>query len=413
MFDNVSISVLLGNFSSHSFSPKTGVLQGSVLRLHLYSIYINSLPALLCSVASPLTSTHVPSSSPSSLDAYQSLLAPPDVNGYQHAVSSMPINTLLFADDVAIFGSAHDVQAMLHLAAQHSFTLDLSLYDEILPAVEEFIYLGVLFCNKGIHEPSIVTHHRSGVLATMAMLNAVGVCWSGFSLLLSSRLYRTFIRPKFEYGLAILPLKRTDTIQLEKIQDKCLCIIVGGHQTSSTTFCIRAHYLPSGCLLSLLHHHYSQSSSLVTLCHNTLLQSIPIDLNVHSSKALKRHFETFQQFKTDELRLSSNQVLFLACRPLLEVDPILFLPATRVERSRLVCWRMGWLPGTPKDCPCGTDHTSRRHLAVCSLVPAHLLACLPIPSNQNCNPIDFAITALPNSSQAPCPSYWVALLTIL
>ncbi|OAD80286.1 hypothetical protein PHYBLDRAFT_137835 [Phycomyces blakesleeanus NRRL 1555(-)] len=329
---------------------------------------------------------------------------------------------------------------MLHLATQHSFALgfrwspskcaiiyppsrsanhpDLSLYDEILPAVEEFIYLGVPFRNKGIHGPSIVTHCRSGALATMATLNAVGACWSGFSLLLSSRLYRTFIRPKFEYGLAILPLKRTDTIQLEKIQDKCLRMIVGGHRTSSTTvlkhichlpsmsfradvlitkFCIRAHYLPSGCLLSLLHCHHSQSSSLVTLRHNTLLQSIPIDLN----------------FKTDQLRLSSNQVLFLACRPLLEVDPILFLPATRVERSRLVRWRMGWLPGTPKDCPCGTDHTSRRHLAVCSLVPVHLLACLPIPSDQNYNPIDFAITALPNSSQALCPSYWVALLTIL
>ncbi|OAD75519.1 hypothetical protein PHYBLDRAFT_166756 [Phycomyces blakesleeanus NRRL 1555(-)] len=158
-----------------------------------------------------------------------------------------------------------------------------------------------------------------------------------------------------------------------------------------TKFCIRAHYLPSGCLLSLLHRHHSQSSSLVTLCHNTLLQSIPIDLNVHSGKALKHHFETFQQFKTDQLRLSSNQVLFLACCPLLEVNSILFLPATRVERSRLVRWRMGWLPGTPKNCPCGTDHTSRRHLAVCSLVPGHLLACLPIPSDQNYNPIDFAI----------------------
>ncbi|OAD81228.1 hypothetical protein PHYBLDRAFT_161851 [Phycomyces blakesleeanus NRRL 1555(-)] len=268
----------------------------------------------------------------------------------------------------------------------------------------------------------------------MATLNVVGACRSGFSLLLSSCLYKTFIRPKFEYGLAILPLKRTDTIQLEKIQDKCLRMIVGGHRTLSTTvlkhichlpsmsfradvlitkFCICTHYLPSGCLLSLLHHHHSQSSSLVTLRHNTLLQSIPIDLNVHSGKALKHHFETFRQFKTDQLQLSSNQVLFLACHPLLEVDPILFLSATRVERSRLVRWKMGWLPGTPKDCPCGTDHTSRRHLAVCSLVPAHLLACLPIPSDQNYNSIDFAITALPNSSQAPCPSYWVALLTIL
>ncbi|OAD72680.1 hypothetical protein PHYBLDRAFT_168945 [Phycomyces blakesleeanus NRRL 1555(-)] len=130
----------------------------------------------------------------------------------------------------------------------------------------------------------------------MATLNAVGACQTGFSLLLSSRLYRIFIRPKFEYGLAILPLKRTDTIQLEKIRDKCLHMM---------------------------------------------------------------------------------------------------------------------LPGTSKNCPCGTDHISRRHLAVCSLVPAHLLVCLPIPSDQNCNPIDFAITALPNSSQAPCPSYWVALLTIL
>ncbi|OAD66177.1 hypothetical protein PHYBLDRAFT_70984 [Phycomyces blakesleeanus NRRL 1555(-)] len=135
----------------------------------------------------------------------------------------------------------------------------------------------------------------------MATLNAVGACQSGFSLLLSSRLYRIFIRPKFEYGLTILPLKRTDTIQLEKILDKCLHIIVGGHHTSSTTvlkhichlpsmsfradvlitkFCIRAHYLPSGCLLFLLHRHHSQSSSLVTLRHNTLLQSISIDLNV-------------------------------------------------------------------------------------------------------------------------------------
>ncbi|OAD79344.1 hypothetical protein PHYBLDRAFT_162418 [Phycomyces blakesleeanus NRRL 1555(-)] len=255
-------------------------------------------------------------------------------------------------------------------------------------------------------------------LATMATLNAVGACQSGFSLLFSSHLYRIFIRPKFEYGLTILPLRRTDTIQLEKIQDKCLRMIIGRHRISSTTvlkhichlpsmsfradvlitkFCIRAHYLPSGCLLSLLHHHHSQSSSLVTLRHNTLLQSIPIDLN----------------FKTDQLQLSSNQVLFLVCRPLLEVDPILFLPATRVERSCLVCWRMGWLPGTSKNCPCGTDHTSRHHLAVCSLVPAHSLACLPIPSDQNCNPIDVAITALPYSSQAPCPSYWVALLTIL
>ncbi|KAG0774834.1 hypothetical protein G6F57_020386 [Rhizopus arrhizus] len=39
MFDDVSVSVLLQNNVSDPFVPSTGVLQGSVLSSHLYSIY--------------------------------------------------------------------------------------------------------------------------------------------------------------------------------------------------------------------------------------------------------------------------------------------------------------------------------------------------------------------------------------
>ncbi|KAI8888017.1 hypothetical protein K501DRAFT_164230, partial [Backusella circina FSU 941] len=39
MFDDVLVSVIVSNFVSRSFSPSTGVLQGSVLSPHLYSIY--------------------------------------------------------------------------------------------------------------------------------------------------------------------------------------------------------------------------------------------------------------------------------------------------------------------------------------------------------------------------------------
>ncbi|KAG1390970.1 hypothetical protein G6F58_012824 [Rhizopus delemar] len=61
LFDDVSVSVLVSNHSSTAFSPVTGVLQGSVLSPHLYSVYINTLPALLRQVAAPATHL-VPSS---------------------------------------------------------------------------------------------------------------------------------------------------------------------------------------------------------------------------------------------------------------------------------------------------------------------------------------------------------------
>ncbi|KAG1444907.1 hypothetical protein G6F56_010111 [Rhizopus delemar] len=61
LFDDVSISVLISNHSSLPFSPVTGVLQGSVLSPHLYSVYINTLPSLLRQVAAPATQM-VPSS---------------------------------------------------------------------------------------------------------------------------------------------------------------------------------------------------------------------------------------------------------------------------------------------------------------------------------------------------------------
>ncbi|KAG0923487.1 hypothetical protein G6F32_014259 [Rhizopus arrhizus] len=61
LFDDVSVSVLVSNHSSAAFSPVTGVLQGSVLSPHLYSVYINTLPSLLRQVAAPATHL-VPSS---------------------------------------------------------------------------------------------------------------------------------------------------------------------------------------------------------------------------------------------------------------------------------------------------------------------------------------------------------------
>ncbi|OAD78125.1 hypothetical protein PHYBLDRAFT_164998 [Phycomyces blakesleeanus NRRL 1555(-)] len=234
------------------------------------------------------------------------------------------------------------------------------------------------------------------------------------------------IRAEMLKAIPICALLKKDYIILEWIQDKCLRMIVGGHATSSTMvlkhicnlpqmhfranilitkFCIRAHSLPSGCLLSLLHQHHPQVSTLRSLALNFLLHSIPDNINCTSQTQLTKHFESFRQNLFNQFRLSTTQVLIHTCCPVLEVDPILFLPATRTERSLLIRWCMSWLPGKPKECACSSDHTSRRHLQFCTSIPPQLIAKLPIPPTFEDNIIDFAISALPISSANPCPLY--------
>ncbi|ORE03043.1 hypothetical protein BCV72DRAFT_185050, partial [Rhizopus microsporus var. microsporus] len=43
-------------------------------------------------------------------------------------------------------------------------------------------------------------------------------------------------------------------------------------------------------------------------------------------------------------RTARNSNLLSLCRPTISSDPILWLPMTRLERSRCIRWRLGWLP---------------------------------------------------------------------
>jgi hypothetical protein len=209
MFDDVTTSVILSNHVSSPQRPTTGVLQGSVLSPSLYSVYINTLPVVLRDAATPLTTR---------------LSTPPT-----------PVNSLLFADDVALIGTPTEVQHMLNIAAHHSFNLGyrwspskcavinapahrpMTLYDEDLPTVEEFVYLGLPFQKAGLSTAALINHRTRGSIGAMATLQTIGARPSGFSAILSARLYKQFIRPKFEYGLAISRLQAADSTALERL----------------------------------------------------------------------------------------------------------------------------------------------------------------------------------------------------
>ncbi|RCH77936.1 hypothetical protein CU097_000823, partial [Rhizopus azygosporus] len=85
----------------------------------------------------------------------------------------------------------------------------------------------------------------SAISAMRATLLPIGVRSSSSSRLIASRLYTTFIRPKFEYGLCICTFLVKQLTLLEKTQDQCLRMAFGGHRTSSTSVFKHLVNLPS------------------------------------------------------------------------------------------------------------------------------------------------------------------------
>ncbi|KAK4522115.1 uncharacterized protein ATC70_004654 [Mucor velutinosus] len=451
LFDDVSISVLNQQCVSQELSLHTGLLQGSTLSPHLFSIFINSLPALLRQAASSST-TRVMSTSPSCAPSpLWSVITP------THA-TNIAINALLYADDVAILGSAREVKQMLTLAESHSLALgyrwapakcaiinppsstsstfvDLTLYGESLPVVNEFVYLGIPFDRKGICTASIVKKCQRGTMASMAQLNSIGCNRSGFPLLFSTKLYASFIRPKLEYGIGIANMRVADFKALEKVQDTCLRMIFGGHRAASTMvfrhmtnlplmrqraailvtqFCLRSQFLPEDGLLILLSDSLP-GSSLKRLKKQHMAARALDEVPFANQRHMKQWFLAERQHWHAEFLTKTDMVLIRACRPTIGIDPVMYVPASRPCRSRLIRYRMGWLPGKPRPCACNEDHTSRRHLHECPTLPPTLLLSLPVPpADFTGTIIDHALNLIPSSSSpSNCPPWWSDLCTLL
>lgn len=440
MFDEVQVSVLISNHSSAPFSISTGLLQGSVLSPHLYSVYINSLPTVLRQAASPTTT----------------LVHIPDVD------APAAMNSLLFADDVAIFGSKQEVQAMLDLAAEHSMTLgyrwspskcmvlnapsptsssslgfEFKLYGVALPRVDEFSYLGVPFRKKGLCGGAILDNRLAGAIKTMALLTSIGVHRNGFSLLLCAKLYKIFIRPKLEYGLAISRLTAPEIKKLDRAQDKLVGMFLGSNHTAVakhitciplmshrydilvTRYVLRAEFLPEDSLVLLLNDNLSYTRLDAGLKSNKLFLSLP-DPVPDSQILLKNIFRDYYQDHFDknmaQCVISGKKVLLRACCPCTsKPDPVLFLPMTTVARSRLVRWRLGRFTAMSREeCPCQDFGAliSRDHFLTCRAIDPSLFDSLP-RSPPGVNRIDFALSSLPTKSKKGPPAFWSALLTIL
>lgn len=82
-----------------------------------------------------------------------------------------------------------------------------SLYDAVLPLVESFVYLGFTFTSQGIDWKDHFGRLGGKAMAVTAMLAEAGLKGRTIGPVDALRVFKTFIRPILEYGLAICPQK--------------------------------------------------------------------------------------------------------------------------------------------------------------------------------------------------------------
>lgn len=202
LFDFNRSKVAVRGRQTEEFANECGLLQGSLLSPMLYSVWIDGLVERLEEV------------------------------GCGEWFGGRKFQGLLYADDLVLFGSrVEDVQMALDVctmyAQEHRFQFNVGkcaivssrndasfrMYDEEVPMVEEFLYLGVPFTSVGISWERHWERMGAKAMNTASFLHSVGINGGGVDVVTALSLYKAFVRPCLEYGLPLCPKKDAKPVE--------------------------------------------------------------------------------------------------------------------------------------------------------------------------------------------------------
>ncbi|KAG0931988.1 hypothetical protein G6F57_010314 [Rhizopus arrhizus] len=231
-------------------------------------------------------------------------------------------------------------------------------------------YFGIPINPGGyLNTAQLIQDNVNKALQTMNQMTTLGVNIKGFDRLLSVRFYTQIVRSQLEYGLAMSSAPAHQLQKLDACQTRCIRRIFGGGSRSSIK--VRLHlYLPYLRTSASRSQWYKLSKT--TVWQRCTASHDPDELNSSTFKAI---YKTYLEDNLDTRRSTSNSVLFSA------------------ERSRIIRWRLGWLPGgIPQPCIYHPNvMLTRSHATEC----LHRHRCLQMPRTE-AGPLSFLLNQLAN-----------------
>ncbi|EIE92465.1 hypothetical protein RO3G_16987 [Rhizopus delemar RA 99-880] len=233
------------------------------------------------------------------------------------------LNCLLYADDVVLIAERTTMTSLLRKCEEHSLQMGYRwnpskcvILDNQLEPIPYTIYNRVLPQGGYLDSDELIRRNSSKALATMNVLNSIGINPSGFSRLLSTRFSAHIVRPQLEYGLAINRFNNTQLKSIEDVQDTCLRKIYGAREKTFTKvmphlaklplmadrvhilqaqFLYRSLRLPDDALLCRLlpHIRHIRGHQWFLLSKTPLWQSLPStgeELDKYMFKTAKKRF---------------------------------------------------------------------------------------------------------------------------
>ena len=196
LFDHTTSKLVVSGKFSQPIQNKRGLLQGSSLSPILFNFFIDGMCRQLRRAEMPSLEVH-----------------------------GVRVNRLLFADDAALVAtSVPNMAKLLKVCEEWSLAVGmefapakcvvlgpavgsrqvpLKLYGQDLESQEKVTYLGFPFVKKGICFKSLATERAKKARGVIAMLAPLGMNAQGWAPSASIQIYKSFIRPVLEYGLAL------------------------------------------------------------------------------------------------------------------------------------------------------------------------------------------------------------------
>lgn len=233
LFDGTSSQIVLKNKKSKVITHERGLFQGSSASPTLFNLFINSLLIKLDNL--------------------------PKVE----SANSFRSNALLFADDSSIHAkNITDLRTLLDTCEEWSILYDmrfapekciyvgdateqdtrqLRLYGKDIRKEHKAKYLGIWMDSQGIDWDSVVKERTGKAARTIAVMSQLGMNATGWATTGSVNVYKAFVRPQMEYGLALKPLDAQHLASLNRVQNLAMRKILGSPKNGSI-----------GCMAKLL-----------------------------------------------------------------------------------------------------------------------------------------------------------------